>query len=115
MATVTRSGSFQCCWNPCSAGGVKIRERIENPPGIVEVAGQHLTAITVLKGVQAGMDVTAEMPPNHAVGVGQILPIRAASIHPSATNSWSPSRLSRTLVFPPKSVHIIATGKEGSE
>jgi hypothetical protein len=69
----------------------------------------------MLKGVHAGVDVTSEMLLNHAVGVGQVFAIRSTSIHPPAPNSWTPSVFAGLLVFPPKSVDVLAPGEERFE
>ena len=69
----------------------------------------------MLERVQTGMDFAAEMPQNYVVGVWEVFPIWTASIGPSASHGWTPSRLAGSLVFPPKGVDILAPSEERPE
>jgi hypothetical protein len=52
---------------------------------------------------------------NYVVGVWQVFSIGAASIRPSAPNGWTPSGLAGALIFPPKSVDVLAPSEQRPE
>jgi predicted enzyme related to lactoylglutathione lyase len=112
VTTISGAGTFQDGGYGGGVGGVEVGEGVEAPAGPVEVAGQQPAGIAGLQGVEAGVDLTAEMVLDDLVGVGQILLVRPARIRPSPSHGGAPTVPALTLVLPSESMDIVTAGKQ---
>ena len=65
MATVSRSGPLERGRDPGGPGRVKVGERVERPPGAVEVARHQAARVVSQQGIEARMDLPGKMVGGH--------------------------------------------------
>jgi len=114
VRSIARPGSLQSGGHRVAVTSVEVRQRVERPRSLVEVAGQQRAGVAAQQRVDPDGLVTAQVRDEHLVGQRQVVP-RRATLRPTILRRRRPPGLSARRALPPTGVDIGAGAEQRPE